>query len=132
MSTLQGIGNGVGSAAVHAPARERQARGQADASQAPTQQASYTAVSRPAQFLSQLQDVAKSDPAQARQMLTELAARLRSPESSTPARSALADRVQQAADTGDLSLVLPKTQATGGGSAALKAYGAVATTRSSW
>jgi hypothetical protein len=90
-------------------------------------------MSRPAQFLSQLQALEQSDPAQARQVLSELASKMRSEGS--PRRAQLADLFQKAADTGDLSGLLKEASSGGSGGAwsrGAAAYGhTMAVTRTS-
>jgi hypothetical protein len=67
--------------------------------------------SGPAQFLGRLQDLMKSDPAQAKQALNGIADKLRSHASQDGADgsklNALADKFQKASDTGDLSALAP-------------------------
>jgi hypothetical protein len=70
------------------------------------------------QFMSKVQAVAKVDPAQARHMLLDLAGRLRTQAlEARGARSAylteLADSIQKAADSGDLSVLRPAIRRAG-------------------
>jgi hypothetical protein len=79
-------------------------------------------LSRSAQFLSALQNLEQSDPTQAKQMLTELAAKFRSEAAqaggTNSSKAQLADMLQKAADTGDLSpLLKAATNQTSGTSA---------------
>lgn len=95
-------------------------------------------LSRRGQFMNRLQELAKTDPAQARQLVGDLAAKIRGEAAQGGANSdrrmALADMLQKAADSGDFSLL--ESGASGaspaGGSPAMHAYGqAMAMTRSS-
>jgi hypothetical protein len=67
--------------------------------------------SGPAQFLGRLQELMKSDPAQAKQVLGNIAGKLRDQAKQAGADggklTGLADRFQRAADTGDLSAIRP-------------------------
>jgi hypothetical protein len=78
------------------------------------------------QFLSKLQALEQSDPEAAKKMLTELADKLRARAAKHGATSAgsskLADVVQKAADTGDLTELLKTAQ--GGGSTWSRGAGA--------
>jgi hypothetical protein len=68
---------------------------------------STTQVSEGAQFLSKVQDLEKSDPARAKQVLTDLATKVRGQAKQGGAHAdklgALAEKLQKAAKTGDLS-----------------------------
>jgi len=79
--------------------------------------AAAPAMSRQAQFLSQLQSLAQTNPGQAKQMLTGLATTLRSEASQAggtdSSKAQLADRLQTAADTGDLKGLLNSSEARG-------------------
>lgn len=70
-----------------------------------------TKFSGPAQFLGRLQDLMKSDPTQAKQVLGNIANKLRDQakqDGSDPAKlNGLADRFQRAADSGDLGAIQP-------------------------
>jgi hypothetical protein len=67
--------------------------------------------SGPGRFLSDLQNLEQTDPARAKQILADLAGRLRTAAAKGGADSsqmtAMADKLQQAADTGDLSGLQP-------------------------
>lgn len=73
----------------------------------PLQRADGQQLSRRGQFMNKLQELAKTDPEQARKLLGDLADKIRSEAQAGGANSerrlALADRLQQAADTGDFS-----------------------------
>src|ERR1017187_7523287 len=72
--------------------------------------AARNGLSRSAQFLGRMQTLEQTDPAQAKQMLTDLAAKFRSEASQSggtnSSRAKLADMFQTAADTGDLTPLL--------------------------
>ena len=67
--------------------------------------------SGPAQFLGRLQDLMKSDPTQAKQVLGNIAHKLRDQakqDGADPVKlNSLADRFQRAADSGDLGALQP-------------------------
>jgi hypothetical protein len=84
-------------------------------------------LSRAAQFLGKLQTLEQTDPAQAKQMLTDLAARFRSEASQSggtnSSKAQLADMFQTAADTGDLTpLLQASTNPSGGAATGAAAY----------
>ena len=86
-------------------------------------------VSPRAQFLSNLQSLAKTDPAKAKQMLTDLEGTMRSRAAEAGgARGAqlsqLADRIHQAATTGDYSSLMPSSSSGGSRGAAYHAANA--------
>ncbi|MCB9876851.1 MAG: hypothetical protein H6835_04530 [Planctomycetes bacterium] len=100
---------------------------------------SSASISRRGQFLSELRELQQSDPAQAKQLLTDLADKIRSedPKGQDPRRAAFAERLQQAADTGDIDSLFPSSGGKDGGqggapSAAIGAYTQAAKTGSSW
>jgi len=70
-----------------------------------------TKFSGPAQFLGRLQDLMKSDPTQAKQVLGNIAGKLRDQarqDGADPVKlNSLADRFQRAADSGDLGALQP-------------------------
>jgi hypothetical protein len=96
-------------------------------------------MSKAAQFMSKLQSMEQSNPAQAKQLLSELASKFRSeaaqPGSASAAKGQLADMLQKAADTGDLSALKSAVQ-NGGGEGATRGAAAyahtMAVTKASW
>jgi hypothetical protein len=76
-------------------------------------------LSSPAQFLSKLRSLEQSDPAKAKQTLTDIASKLKADAAQATGAQAdrlnqLADRFQKAADTGDLSSLSPDGLGKGG------------------
>lgn len=96
-------------------------------------------VSGRGKFLGRVQELLKTDPAQGKQMLSDLADRLQSQAAgggaAAPAKLALADRVRQAASSGDLSELLRSHASAkavhSGPAGAYARTAAMATTRSS-
>lgn len=82
-------------------------------------------MSKRGQFLSQLQSLEQSDPAAAKKLLTDLAAKFRGEASQggDSRKAAMADKLQKAADTGDLSGLLKTSQSAPGWSRGAGAYG---------
>jgi len=77
-----------------------------------TQAAASVQISKPGQVLSKLQSLAQTDPAKFKQLLTDAADKLRADAQreqggASKALTALADKFQQAADTGDVSGLKP-------------------------
>jgi hypothetical protein len=131
MSSIGGVGSGSGASAVGqvawsgAGARTRHAREPEPGGGEPT-------LSRRAQFTSKVLSLATSDPAAAKQMVTELASAMETRASKATGAEAdkvgkILDMLTKAADSGDYS-GLAAWGKGGGGSQVAQAY---ATTRSS-
>jgi hypothetical protein len=112
-----------------APAAQTQAGGQVSATElASAGAAAESGTSVQGRFLSKLQALEQSDPAQAKQLLSGLANRFRSEAAQGGASSAgkaqLADQLQKAADTGDLTDLLKTAQGGGSGGGWTRGAGA--------
>jgi hypothetical protein len=118
---------------------------QNDVTASPTLGAGVSMVSPRSSFLGKLQSLVSSDPAEAASFATDLAAKMRARAAHggphAARQSALADRLEKAASSGDFSAVLGgKRDADGDGDGSRarpltttsRAYAAMATTRSSW
>jgi hypothetical protein len=121
-SGLTGVGSSSGPRPLGAPAPQ-------PPGDSPLKKAESPQLSRRGQFMNKLQELEKTDPEQARKLLGELASRIRGEAQAGGANSerrlALADRLQQAADTGDFSTLehgRGQGQPPANGTAMTKAY----------
>jgi hypothetical protein len=129
--SMQGIGSGnfFGNVAPVSQAPGQSVAGGIDTDGDGDTQGSATrnGLSRSAQFLSKLQTLEQTDPAQAKQMLTDLAAKFRAEASQSggtnSSKAQLADMFPKAADTGDLTPLLnASTNSSGSAATGTAAY----------
>jgi hypothetical protein len=129
--SMQGIGssNFFGNVApvAQAPGQSGTVRVDTDSDSDTQGSAARNGLSRPAQFLGKLQTLEQTDPAQAKQVLTDLAAKFRSEASQSgganSSKTQLADMFQKAADTGDLTpLLKASTNPSSGAATGAAAY----------